>query len=300
MSFRELQKKIADEIAKEREEEIKKFLAVKRENNRIAEKKAAQGLKALKEMGIDVAKLEAFHTTMDRDNEAELKEIRAKYQVSPVVLRIEPEIFHENALNAAIAPASVKILPQSYAAIFSTKDPEDKNAGGSGTVVYNYNIIDAWDWARGGGWGCFGSGVGKYNVWAEWGYWFKPESSRYYSIMPHHVFRGYYIVKADDGAFTCKYARALVRIWTNVWQYNWKGWRNWTVLNIGDDNINDNDRFDTNRNVNYSTLLGGGDWAYIRSVVQLYVYARGSGSYSELNFSTGAANYLQAPYVIIY
>ena len=300
MSFVELQKKIAEEIAKERAEEIKKFLAEKRDNEKIAERRAAQEWQTLKEMGIDVAKLEALHATMDKENEAQLKEIRAKYQRADNTLRIDPESFQADALDAAMAPAGVKILPQAYAAVFSTKDLEDKKSGGTGTTVYNYNVVDAWCWAKGAGSGLFGSGAGSYNVWADWGYWFKPESTRYYGIVPHHVFRGFYIVRAFDGAWTSKFARALVRIWTNVYQYNWKGWKKWTVLNVGDDNINVNDRCDTDRHVYYSALLAGGDWAFIRSTVQLYVYARGSSSYSELNFSVGSANYLQAPHVHIY
>jgi hypothetical protein len=43
----------------------------------------------------------------------------------------------EIALNAAIAPGAVRILPPAYAAIFSTKDKEDKLSGGTGTDVPN-------------------------------------------------------------------------------------------------------------------------------------------------------------------
>jgi hypothetical protein len=124
--------------------------------------------------------------------------------------------------------------------------------------------------------------------------------TRKVTIVPHNLFRGYYIVRSDDGFWTSKYARVVVDIWTNVWQYNWKGWTQNRVLDVGADNIDVNNRFDTERHTSNSDLLGHGDWAYVRNYVSLYVYARGDGSYAELNFAVGNANYLSCQHVHIY
>lgn len=300
-SLDELHKQITDSIGEERQAEMADFIAAKRETNEAATKKAADALEQLKATGIDLGPYNSFHKKLAEERSQSLEVIRKKYAGDANdPKKIEPEHFRELALNASLAPRDTLALPPSYAAVFSTKDAADKLSGGTGTEVYNYNIIDAWDWARGAGNGWFGSGAGSYQVWVEWGFWFRPEINKFYSIVAHNTFRGFYIVRSDDGFWTSKYARAVVSVWTNVWQYNWKGWNSVNVLDVGGDNIDTNQRFDTDRHTYSSALLGGNDWAYIRVVAGLYVYARGDGSYAELNFATGAANYLAAPHVHVY
>jgi len=300
-NLNELHEQITRQINVEREKEMADFVAAKRAVNEAATRKADRAMDALKATTGEVERFTAFHERLANDNAQEIERIKKKYADDPMATKRFPsEHFREQGLAAAIAPEGTRLLPPSYAAVFSTKDDQDKQSGGTGTEVYNYTYIDAWCWARGAGNGWFGSGAGSYQVWAEWGYWFYPSVYKYYGIIPHNVFRGFYIVRSDDGFWTSKYSRAVVSIWTNVWQYNWKGWSNINALDVGGDNIDVNDRFDTDRHTYYSALLGAGDWAYIRNVVGLYVYARGDGSYSELNFAVGAANYLSAPHVHIY
>lgn len=296
----ELHKRVVGEIGETRDKEMKDFVSRKNDERKRADKEAAEELKRQKETGVDVDKHEQSHRKQAESRKKELDEIRKRYAAKEDEPKIiAPEDFAARGLDAAMAPADVKALPPSHAAVFSTKDPGDKLSGGTGTDVFNFNIIDAWDWAAGDGNGWFGSGAGSYQVWAEWGYWYWVPSTKYYGITTHNNFRGYYIVRSFDDWWISAYSRAVVSIWVDVWQYNWKGWSSVNVLDVGADNINVNQRFDTERHHYYSALLGGGDWAYIRNVVGLYVYARAGGSYSELNFAVGAANYLSAPHVHI-
>jgi hypothetical protein len=296
----ELHKQIVGEITEERNKEVAAFLTAKRETNAAAEKKHAQAMEQFKATGVDLKKYEAFHNALDADNANQLKRIKDKYAAEASASKIIVSEQREIALNAATAPEELRIIPPAYAAIFSTKDKEDKLSGGTGTDVPNYSVIDAWDWASGAGNGWFGSGAGSYQVWVEFGFWYFPTVNRFYSIVPHNLFRGFYIVRSDDGFWDSKYARVVIDIWTNVWQYNWKGWTQNTVLDVGSDNIDVNNRFDTERHTYNSVLLGANDWAYVRNYVSLYVYARGGGSYAELNFAVGNANYLSCPHVHIY
>jgi|SRR5215207_4023342 len=296
----ELHKRVVGEIGETRDKEMGDFVSRKSEERKRADKDAAEELKRQKDAGVDVDKHEESHRKQAEARKRELDEIRKRYSARESEPKIiAPEDFVARGLDAALAPADVKALPPSYAAVFSTKDPDDKLSGGTGTDVFNYNIIDAWDWAAGDGNGWFGSGAGSYQVWAEWGYWYWVPTTKYYGITTHNTFRGYYIVRSFDDWWISAYSRAVVSIWVDVWQYNWKGWSNVNALDVGGDNINVNQRFDTDRHHYYTALLGGGDWAYIRNVVGLYVYARAGGSYSELNFAAGAANYLSAPHVHI-
>lgn len=296
----ETHRRLTTEITQAREKEMKEFVAEKQRQRKAAELRLAEGLKRYKAAGLDVTKLEAFRQEQEKGRAQELDDVKKRYAAKATEPKvIAPETFRAAALEAAIAPADACDLPPSWAAVFSTKDAEDKLAGGTGTDVFNYMIIDAWDWASGGGNGWFGSGAGSYQVWAEWGYWYFVPASKFYGITTHDQFRGFYIVRSFDDWWISAYSRALVSMWTNVWQYNWKGWSNVNVLDVGGDNIDVNQRLDTDRHFYSTALLAGGDWAYVRSVIGLYVYARAGGSYAELNFATGAANYLAAPHVHI-
>jgi hypothetical protein len=300
-NVQELHQRIVAEINETRNNEMKEFVAQKKQRVDEGDKEAAKEFERQREAGIDVDKLKKSHEQQFESRKKELDEIKKKHAAKEEEPKIiAPEDFQARAFDAAIAPAEARALPPAYAAVFSSKDPQDKRSGGTGTDIFNYNIIDAWAWAAGDGWGWYGSGAGSYQVWAEWGYWYWVPTTKYYGITTHNNFRGFYIVRAFDDWWISAYSRAVVSIWVDVWQYNWKGWSNVNVLDVGGDNINVNQRFDTDRHHYHTALLAGGDWAYIRNVVGLDVYARAGGSYTELNFAVGAANYLAAPHVHIY
>lgn len=296
----ELHARITKEITEQRGQEMAELVARNRSERQAADKRATQGLEHARSGGLDIGKLEAQYKTVSAERGKELEAIKKLYAAGPgEVKRIAPHEFREHSLEAAIDPAAASLVP-SFAAVFSSKDPQDKLAGGTGTDVPNYNIIDAWDWASGAGWGWAGSGAGSYQVWAEWGYWYWPATSRWYGITTHDRFRGYYIVRSFDDWWISAFSRVRISIWTQVYQYNWSPWASWNVLDVGSDNIDVNARWDNDIHEYYSVLLGGGDWAYIRNVVGLYVYARAGGSYAELNDAVGSANYLAAPHVHVY
>jgi hypothetical protein len=190
------------------------------------------------------------------------------------------------------------LLPDGYAALTPIGVTEISSDSltqvwlGSGSCQNYY--VKAW----GGGWGCTG-GVGSIERHLTWYFRYTPPTNKFYAIKPYVNFNGFYITKANDKWYNCKYARSRVQMKVNAYQYNWKGEQVWTVLDSSDDNINVNRRFDTTRTVNYTALLARGDSVLIQVRVGLYAYAKGSGSYSELNFSTGAANKICIPNVYV-
>ncbi|MBC2724428.1 MAG: hypothetical protein HGJ97_17505 [Desulfosporosinus sp.] len=163
--------------------------------------------------------------------------------------------------------------------------------------IQNKKCWDAYAWAKGGGWGCIGGRASR-RVCVDWWYSFKPKSTKWYGAVPRIAYSGFYIVKANDKWYNCKYAKAKIDIGVNAHQYNWKGWSWWNVLNVADDNISVNRRFDTTRRVNYPVLLRANDRAWIRARTCLYVYAKGGGSYSKLDFSAGS-NRICAPWLYV-
>jgi len=141
--------------------------------------------------------------------------------------------------------------------------------------------------------------VGKIQSWVEFGFWFRPSVSRFYSLRPLFRFRSDLIVRANDGIFPSKLALVTGSAWTNLHQYTWKGWNSTNVNDIGGSNVNVNTRQDLDRYTYNSYLLAGVDWAFIRCVIGLWAYARGSGSYAKNDFATGNANLLCVPHVYV-
>lgn len=173
--------------------------------------------------------------------------------------------------------------------------------GSDGTVYwqgYNPGNIDAWVSSSGSGSGILGTGAASFTLYMDWWFTFRAPESRNYSQQTYIPYNGFYIVRADDGFFTSKEAKVRIDITSRGYQYNWKTPSTTNVLDISDDNINVNDRFDGYRSVYYSSLLGA-DQAYLLVSTSLHTYARGSGSTAQLNFSDGDANKLGIPQLYV-
>ncbi len=296
-NLREMQDALAAQITAERNSEMAESIAANRQMNAMASGYCMQDTKALETAGLKVSALEALDMEDEAKADADLKEIRSRMEASSPAQSMEED---STSLESALLPSNALALKSNWSGLFSDDDSQDSLTGGSEIgaqpVLGGGNCKNYWNWARGGGWGCTG-GVGSNQQWAEWTFWFRPEASRFYTIRPHFQFRGFYIVRANDKWYNCKNSRVLVSAWTNVYQYNWKGWNHVNILDVRGSNINVNRRLDTDRHTHNSYLLGGGDWAAVRCTIGLYVRAQGSGSYAENNFSVGAANKICVPHV---
>lgn len=307
LQLSERQEALVKEIVEQRQSEVQAAVERKRLHANLADKRLQQARKAMRASGLDLAALEELDESMSEQMRQETKEIEAEMNAGS-----ERIAARDTAVDASrfLDVKDLRVLQPAWTAVFSDDDEEDEKTGAlalrrqalatHGVTLSGGGCQDYYNWASGAGSGLFGTGVGQIQSWVYFGFWFRPPTSRFYSIIPQFRFRGYYIVRADDGFFTSKYARVVVSAWTNVHQYNWKGWNHVNVLDVGGDNINVNQRFDDDRYPYNSYLLGGGDWAWISCVVGLYAYARGGGSYAKNDFATGNANYLCVPNVYVY
>ncbi len=253
--------------------------------------------KAMKAMGLDFAKLEAADREEETQGERSMETLRAQLAAGPQHLG---GMGSELDLSSAVAPKGSAVLRPSWSETFSEVAPQTESlAADAQAVIPGGGYKKAYNWARGAGSGIAGTGVGENQTWVEFGAWYRPSENRFYSVVPHFRFRGFYIVKADDAWYDSKYARVVVSCWTNVYQYgNWKGWSTVNVLDVGRDNINVNQRFDADRHP-YASYLLGADWAFVRCAIGLYTYARGGGSYALNDYNAGNANYLGVPEIYI-
>jgi hypothetical protein len=294
--FCRMQEMMAQKIIDERRREMAESIAQKQTEAAIAQKAYHEDLQAMEAAGIKLSSLEALDLKATAEADTEILKIQEQMDnlsQTPCADCVGQDV------EKTFLPEGALVLTPSWVSSFSDDDVQDKLTGttdiNAQTLLTGGGCQNKYVWASGAGSGIAGTGVGKIQAWVDFGFWFKPSVSRFYSIRPLFRLRGYYIVKANDKWYNSKFARVTVSLWVNVHQYNWKGWNSVDVLNVGDDNINVNRRFDDDRYMYTSYLLGGGDWAYIRCTIGLYAYARGGGSYAKLDFSTGAANYLCVP-----
>lgn len=302
--------KLTNELSRLHEEMVQHIIE---ENNQemavsIAEKsaaaKAAEALpsdrSAMEALGVNITKLDA----LDRE-ETEINNGALEMSIAKMNERSQEPIMIDNDLDieSALLPPNTFRLEPNWSDVFTDNDQQDGLIDASPVttqaVVTGTGCKNLWNWASGSGWGCTG-GVGSVTHYAEFGFWFKPPTTKFYSVQPLFKLRGYYIVKANDKWYDCKRAKVVISVQTNCYQYNWKGWNSTDVLSVNSQNINWNKRLDINKHTNSAYLLAGGDWAFIRARVKLHARAQGGGSYARNDFSTGVANYLCVPHVHVF
>lgn len=297
----EMQQRITGEIMGQYNQLAADSIARKRMRSQLGEKREQTALAAAEAAGLKISQLQAHDNELAKKMDEELKAISDKMQqMSQVPTGVSAGL----DIEKTFLPEGAQVLTPVWMASFSDDDVQDRLTSSSAIVAQDLlsggGCKDYYNWASGGGWGCAGTGVGEIQSWVYFGFWFFPRVNKFYSVMPLFRFRGYVIVRADDAWYNCKHARVIGSAWTNVHQYNWKGWNHVDVYHDSDDNINLNTRRDIDRWTHNSFLLGGGDWAWISCVIGLYARAQGGGSYAENNFSAGTANYLCVPYCYVY
>lgn len=294
-NLKELHQNITREISEQRAKEIARFKEQRLESINIAKHGEGKVLSASIAAGLDMTKIDVLREERIAEGEKRHKAVEARL-IKESQKIVEPANID---VQRIILPEGAYALRPSWIGTFSTNDEADQLSASTETSIQDVltggGCKDYSNWASGGGWGCLGSGVGEIQSWIDFGFWFKPSQNRFYSVMPHFLFRGFYIVQADDGFWDCKDARSIISVWTNCYQYNWKGWSHVDVSNVGGGNINQNNRFDIDRYPYSTYLLGANDWVWIQCTIGLYARAQGGGSYVKNDFSTGNANYLCVP-----
>src|SRR5574341_2622299 len=192
-----------------------------------------------------------------------------------------------------------------YAATLLASDPAnlEGNAGQRGNpwiLPFDPSKVKIKARNRGQGWGCydFGPTYGPSRASATFWFAFIPDRTARWNLLALVNWDGFYNLTANDDWRDCKHAEASVDAEMDVFQYYWNGTRRFSVLNLGADNINEARLIDEAGNFDYHAGLRAGDLAFVKVTISLTVYAQGGGSYSEVNFSDGTANFLE-PLILV-
>lgn len=287
--------RILEELVLQRRKEVESLQRRQAEQLKDLEARGQSQLRALKEQ-MGEANIQMFekieHAAVKEAESAshQIKEIKARLAAT----RLPTEAPRENPIldYGRVLPRTAWSLTPYYATLHGS----DGNVYWQGYNPGNFTLFDT---ASGAGSGIFGTGAASFTVYLDWWFAFQPNDSRFFNYTVYVPYHGFYIVYADDGFFSSKEAAIRMDLCTQGYQYNWKAQSCTNVLAIDSQNINVNDRFDGWRTIYYSDLLGGTDTAYLLVSASFYVYARGGGSFVELNFADGSANYIGVPVVYV-
>jgi hypothetical protein len=123
---------------------------------------------------------------------------------------------------------------------------------------------------------------------------FVPASTATYEMTSVLAFHGFFILRSDDGYFSCKHAEVKLSVQMNVHQYVDIGWKSFPVLiDRNEGNVEEVTTYDRTQFLDYTTVLKAGDPVVVTVKGKLHAFARGSGAYAELNFQAGTANYIE-------
>ena len=122
---------------------------------------------------------------------------------------------------------------------------------------------------------------------------FIPAETTTYDMTAIFAFHGFYVLVADDGFFTHKYAEVSMDVSMNANQYVDLGWQSMPrPIDASGDNINEFESYDQTKFFDFSAPLRAGDPVVVTARITLNAVASGSGSHAEINFSDGTANYI--------
>jgi hypothetical protein len=148
-----------------------------------------------------------------------------------------------------------------------------------------------------GGWGCAAYGGFPPTKGIVW-YRFKPDRNGTWQVKPRIDFNGFYEYHANGHFFDCKSASVHINVDVLVYQYSrWRSDRAaFKLLEKGGRNVDEHDHFDHAYGFPLILQLRA-DWCWVKTRITLECKARGNGSWAELNFKSGSANYIRPWYM---
>jgi len=122
---------------------------------------------------------------------------------------------------------------------------------------------------------------------------FVPATTANYEMTAVLAFHGFYVLRSDDGYFSCRSAHAKLKVSMNVHQYVDHGWRNFPALiDRDEDNVDEVVSYDHTGFFDYTAGLRAGDPVVVTVRGKLDALGVGGYTYAELNFEDGTANYI--------
>jgi hypothetical protein len=275
--------------AKVYRERTQRFKAQQEQQRKAAEAHEKKQLEYMRSAGVKVNEIE-------QDLKEDSRKLKSYLEQTRPSLISRPAMNVTDAKNVANWAANLGGLGQlipPYAGIYYPPD------GGVEVlpvipskikIKYNYS---------GSGWGWFGSASATDPPPpAEVAFYFIPDQSARYSFTASFAFHGFYILRADDGAFTSKDASVKLGFSLQAYQIVDRAPKSFpNPIDRESQNINEFDNFDHVLTFSDAQDFRQGEPVVVVASITIDADARGDGSYAEINFADGDANYIEPQYL---
>jgi hypothetical protein len=245
-------------------------------------------LRYMRAAGINLKELEEDDEKADKDLKRHLEKVR------PVFVD-RPDSRASDGRSRAVlfnhfSPGNI-VVP-TYG-IFSPPPPDSPPVVSSGWVFTTGQVrMKASDTGSGTGWWATAQPPPQPH---DVIFTFIPAANGAYDLTAILSFHGFYILRADDGWLTNKNAEVTLGVQMNVHQYSADlGWKTFpSPLNQSGSNIDELNNYDRTVFFDNTANLRGGDPVVVTVRLTVIAVASGSGSYAEINFADGTANYVE-------
>jgi hypothetical protein len=187
-----------------------------------------------------------------------------------------------------ISPYAVSLM----AADRSHLEGIEGESGNGWVFPSNPGQIKIWDRDKGDGWGCWATAAPPPPITTVW-FTFVPDRTARWELSPIFVFHGFYIMRANDGVLTCKFAEVELLAKVDILQYFWKGAKSYKLIDIKKSDVNTVAFYDRTEWLWDTTNLRAGDPVWVKVEISVNAIASGGGSFAEINFFDGSANYIE-------
>lgn len=273
-------------------------------------------LEQFKIMGIDMKSIERFEKESNTNSKKNVEQIKKKYlnnnlNIDTQFIEMKSKYFGNSSKSIYLFPKQNRYLLNSYANYVNQILDEKVS-------LFNTEVVSLEVQAEGHNYGWstqWGSDddVERKTALIYWGYSFIPTETRDYELSALIWFSGNYIIYANDKLWNSKEATAEINVGMGFSQPFLNAGQQVTIVpvweggpgdfppffKIGDDNIDANNDIHEVQVISHEKIhLEKDIEAAIGCYARIYVYARGDGSLSDINF-TGTNNGIGCPYLRI-
>jgi hypothetical protein len=248
--------------------------------------------------GVNEQQLEELQTRDEEDLDHYLEHIKPKLAARALngassvrVMRAREALAHDTRSTVIRPYGAIALAPEA-----KWIEGIEGKVGNPWIVPDNPETVNMSQWSRGGGLGnCLGGpdytedGMVRYDVFFE----FVPDRTATWELTAVVTYSGFWILRAHDGYFSCKNAGVLLRTDLDVYQYFWTGPERLVLVDKEHAHIEDEQFVDVTPFQWMTARLRAGDPVWIRARIEMVAYAAGAGSYAEINFWDGVANYIR-------
>ena len=290
-----------DSAVKEYEEQLQRAKAARDERNKRKQADEAELRKSLKGSGIDFGLLDKRDQRDADALDAHLKRVRPG-----LVSRASGAAadFKQRSLQASLLSEVCQIKVPLYTASIIAPDTRyldgiEGERSGAWIFPSNPGQVELFDNDKGSGTGWGAEAGSAMPPTATFWFSFTPSQTARWELTAILAFHGFYIARADDGIFTHKEAKVRLHVKLDIFQYFWNGAKLFKLIDIDESDIDVVEFYDRTEFLFDTVTLRAGDPVWVKVDVSVRALADGGGSYAEINFRDGAANFIEPLFLSI-